>query len=328
MLSMAALLAVGGYDVARATASLWQGSLGSWYALTSGTLVRAIPLLLTGTGVAIAFRAGVLNIGAEGQLLIGAATTTAVALGWPGGGAITVILALLAGAAGGALWSGIASVLRARYGVLEVISTILLNFVALFLVSWLVRGPLQEPTHAYPQTVAIAGGVQLARIAGLGRLHLGIVIALVVPLAAGWGMRSTAAGFRLLAVGENAAAAASAGMIDVRRVTALAFLVSGALAGLAGGCEVLGVTFALYENISPGYGFTAIAVALLARLDPWLVIPSALLFAALESGAGAMQRDAGVPSTVVTVIEALLILAVVVTQARRARAGGGTPVAA
>ena len=325
---MATLLYAGGYDVPRALEALWQGSVGSRYAFLSSTLVRAVPLLLTGTGVAIAFRAGVLNIGAEGQLLVGAAASAAIALGWPTGGVLAVVVALLAGAVGGALWSGIASLLRTRYGVLEVISTILLNFVALFLVSWLVRGPLQEPTHAYPQTVAIADGTHLARFAGMGRLHVGIVIALGAALTAGWAMRHTAAGFRLMAAGENPAAAESAGQIDVRRVTSVAFLVSGALAGLAGGCEVLGVTFALYENISPGYGFTAIAVALLARLDPWVVIPSALLFAALESGASAMQRDAGVPATVVTVLEALLILAVLIAQARRTRATADQPVAA
>jgi simple sugar transport system permease protein len=125
-----------------------------------------------------------------------------------------------------------------------------------------------------------------------------------------------------MAVGESPSAAASAGMIDVPRVTTLAFVTSGALAGLAGAIEVLGVTFALYEDLSPGYGYTAIAVALLAGLDPWRVIGTSFLFAALEAGAGAMQRDAGVPSTLVSVIEALLILGVVAAQALRARRVG------
>jgi simple sugar transport system permease protein len=200
-----------------------------------------------------------------------------------------------------------------------VISTIMLNFVALYAVSFLVRGPLQEPTHAYPQSSSIADAVHLARIPGAGRLHIGIIFAIVLVLAAGWAMRHTAAGYRLMAVGENPSAAASAGMIDVRRVTTRAFVTSGALAGLAGAIQVLGVTFALYEDLSPGYGYTAIAVALLAGLDPWRVIGTSLLFAALEAGAGAMQRDAGVPSTVVSVIEALLILGVVAAQALRAR---------
>jgi simple sugar transport system permease protein len=203
--------------------------------------------------------------------------------------------------------------------VLEVISTIMLNFVALYSVSFLVRGLLQEPTHAYPQTAPFATAVRLARLPGAGRLHLGLLVAVAVVVASGWALRHTAAGFRLIAVGENAAAAASAGLIDVLRTTTQAFLLSGALAGLAGAIEVLGVTYALYEDISPGYGYTAIAVALLAGLDPWRVIAAALLFAALEAGAGAMQRDAGVPSTLVSVIEALVILAVVGTQAIRLR---------
>jgi simple sugar transport system permease protein len=318
------LLLLGGYDVRTALGALWTGSVGSWYALTSATLVRAVPLMLAGCAVAVAFRAGVFNIGAEGQLLAGAAAATAVALSLPalGGGGVTQLAALLAGALAGAAWAGLAALLRARFGVLEVISTIMLNFVALYAVSYLVRGPLQEPTHAYPQTEAVAEGVRLGHIPGAGRLHLGIVIALVVVVAAGWALRHTAAGFRLLAVGESVSAAASAGRIEVGTVTVRAFMASGALAGLAGAIEVLGVTYALYENISPGYGFTAIAVALLAGLDPWRVILSAFLFGALEAGAGAMQRDAGVPSTLVSVIEALLILGVVGAQALRRRRGG------
>jgi ABC-type uncharacterized transport system permease subunit len=317
----AALLVAGGYPVDRGLAALWSGSFGSWYAFTSATLVRAVPLMLTGVAVALAFRAGVLNIGAEGQLLIGAAAAAGVALATPtgGGAALALPLAILAAAIGGALWAGVAALLRTRYGVLEVISTIMLNFVALYVVSFLVRGPLQEPTRAYPQSATITDALHLPRLPGTGRLHAGILLALALAGVAGWALRRTAAGFRLVATGENAAAAASAGGIDVRRTTARVFLASGALAGLAGGTEVLGVTFALYENISPGYGYTAIAVALLARLDPWRVIATALLFGALESGAGAMQRDAGVPSTLVAVIEAALILAVVAAQALRSR---------
>ena len=328
LLATGLLLVLGGYDVRAALAALWTGSVGSWYSLTSATMVRAIPLMLSGCAVAIAFRAGVFNIGAEGQLLAGAATATAVALAQPSLGAVALVLALILGAAGGAAWAAIAALLRSRFGVLEVISTIMLNFVALYAVSFLVRGPLQEPTHAYPQTAPIADAARLGQIPGAGRLHFGIVLALAVVVAAGWMMRHTAAGFRLVVVGESPAAAASAGQIDVASVTLGAFMLSGALAGLAGAVEVLGVTFALYENISPGYGYTAIAVALLAGLDPWRVILSALLFAALEAGAGAMQRDAGVPSTLVSVVEALLILAVVGAQAlRRRRADAATDAA-
>ena len=299
--------------------ALWSGSLGSWYSITSATLVRSIPLMLTGGAVAVAFRAGVFNIGAEGQLLAGAAAATAVALALPHGGVATMMLALLAGAAAGGAWAGIAALLRSRFGVLEVISTIMLNFVALHLVSFLVRGPLQEPTHVYPQTASIADAVHLPRLPGAGRLHVGILLALLALGFGGWGLRRTAYGFRLLVAGEGRATAASAGMMDIERTIVSAFLWSGALAGLAGAVEVLGVTFALYENISPGYGYTAIAVALLAGLDPWRVILSAILFGALEAGASAMQRDVGVPAALVSVIEALLILGVLGVRASRWR---------
>jgi simple sugar transport system permease protein len=240
---------------------------------------------------------------------------------------LVLLAALLSAAAGGALWAGVAAVLRARYGVLEVISTIMLNFVALHFVSYLVRGPLQEHTRIYPQSETFAEALRLPRIPGAGRLHVGLLLALVLVGAAGWALRYTAAGFRLIATGESASAAASAGGIDVRAITIRVFMVSGALAGIAGGVEVLGITYALYENISPGYGYTAIAVALLARLDPWRVLATAVLFGALEAGASAMQRDASVPSTLVSVIEAALILFIVSAQAISSRRVSSSAVA-
>ena len=309
VLALSALLLVGGYDTARALRALWDGSVGSSYALLSGTLVRATPLILAGLAVALAFTAGVLNVGAEGQLLAGA--TAAAAVGVMGGarlGSGALVLALLAGVVGGAAWALPAVYLRRRFGVLEVISTIMLNFVAVDLVGWLVRGPLQEPLRIYPQSAPIAAEAQLPKLAAGTRLHLGFLLALLAALALWWMLRRTAAGFRLRASGANPAAAANAGLIDVPRTAALAFLTSGALAGLAGAVELSGVTYALYENLSPGYGYTAIAVALLARLDPLAVVASGLVFGALEAGAGAMQRDAGVPSVMVNIVEALIIL--------------------
>ena len=323
---LALLLAAGGYDVADAFAALWRGSLGSSYAFFSATLVRATPLLLAGLAVAIAFRAGVWNIGAEGQLLAGAtAAIGAVAL--PGPGVLRLALALLLAALAGGAWALPAALLRKR-GVLEVISTIMLNFVALNLVGWLVRGPLQEPTHAYPQSATIAESARLPRIPGT-RLHLGVAIAIVAALLLALVMRRSAWGFRVRAVGANPRAAASAGLIDVQRTALAAFLLSGALAGLAGGIEATGVTYALYEGLSPGYGYTAIAVALLARLDPLLVVPSAILFGGLEAGATAMQRDAGVPASFVTVVEGSLVLLVLLlptlTERAASRLARGRP---
>ena len=306
---MAIALELAGYDSTAAMRALWSGSLGSWFALGSATLVRAVPLVVTGLAVALAFRAGVWNIGAEGQFLAGASVATLLSL-WLGDAPAVVVLplALLGGSAAGAVWAGIAALLRDRFGVLEVISTIMLNFVALYLVSYLVRGPLQEPLGIYPQSPPIAESAHLPLLAPPSRLHAGILIAAVAAPAMWWFLRSTAAGFRLRAVGANPAAARSGGRIRVERVVLLTFLLSGALAGVAGAAEVNGVTYALYENISPGYGYSAIAVALLARLEPLGVVVSGVFFAALESGALAMQRDAGVPSVVVYLVEAVLIL--------------------
>ncbi len=306
-----------------ALAAFWSGSFGSWYGLTSGTLVRAVPLILTGLGVAIAFRAGVFNIGADGQLLVGATAATFVALrGAALLGGAAVVACLLAGAVAGAVWAAVAAVLRFRFGILEVISTLMLNFVAADLVAYLVRGPLQEPLHIYPQSASLPAVARIPSFGPTTRLHWGLVLALVLAVIAWWFLSRTAAGFRIRVVGANPFAAEVSGRIRVSRVAFWAFLASGALAGLAGAIEVMAVTYALYENLSPGYGFTAIAVAILADLNPGGVVLTAVLFAALETGALAMQRDAGVPSVWASVIEALLILVLIAAAAIRLRTTG------
>jgi general nucleoside transport system permease protein len=307
---LAAVVSATGYDATDALTALWRGAFGSPDAILSATLVRATPLILTGLAVAVAFRAGIWNIGAEGQLLAGA--TAAAALGLVLPTETPQVLALpaviIVGALAGAVWAGIAAWLKRQFNVLEVISTIMLNFLAAYGVAYLVRGPLQEPSHIYPQTASLPPGAHLPLLVPHSRLHAGLAIALIAALVAWWVLGYTAPGFRLRAAGANPFAAASAGLIDVRKTTTAAFLASGALAGLAGAVEVTGVTYALYENISPGFGYTAIAVALLASLDPLGVIGVGILFGALEAGGSAMQRDAGVPSVIVSVVEAALIL--------------------
>ncbi|MDZ7631826.1 MAG: ABC transporter permease [Gemmatimonadaceae bacterium] len=327
------LLAVSGYPVTDALSALWRGAFGSWSVIASGTLVRATPLLFAGLAVAIAFRAGILNIGAEGQLLAGAATATAVAVTIaPSWGLAGALMALVAGAAVGGLWAGIAAVLRLRFGVLEVISTIMLNVVMLHLTGLLVRGPLQEPTGTFPQSALIDAALRMPRVFPGTRLHAGVILAVFCAIGLAWFLRETAPGFRLRMTGANPRAAASAGGIDVDRVTMATFVASGAIAGLGGAVEVTGVTYALYENLSPGYGYTAIAVALLARLNPMAAIGSAVVFGALEAGATAMQRDAQVPAGMVGVVEACVILVLLASEWIGRRAGswatlirGGTP---
>ena len=313
LLAIAVLVSVlavlSGHDPFLALDALWRGSFGSRYAVLSATLVRATPLILTGLAVTLAFTAGVMNIGAEGQLLAGGTAAAIVdgvvgaSLGW-----LSIPVTLLAGAVAGAGWAFFPAWLRRRFGVLEVISTIMMNFVALYLVGYLVRGPLQEPLRIYPQSAAIAEASRLPIIADGTRLHLGFPIALVCGVVLWWALRSTAAGFRVRVLGANPDAAHSAGLIDIGRTAMRAFLLSGALAGLAGAIEVSGVTYSLYENLSPGYGYTAIAVALVGALNPMLTVMSGVVFGALEAGASAMQRDAGVPSVLTTVVEASIIL--------------------
>ena len=321
---LATLLLLTGHAPGPALSALLSGAVGSSYAL-SFTVVRAIPLAFAGLAVAIAFRAGLLNIGAEGQLLMGACVATATGTllqDVPRGVALTLMLGM--GALAGAAWAFIAAVLRKRFGVLEVISTIMLNFIALSITGWLVRGPLQEPTHVFPQSAALPLTQQLPLLIPGTRVHLGLALVVVFGVGLWWWLRATASGFRLRAVGANPFAAASAGQMSVSRTMVSAFLLSGTLAGLAGGVELTGVTYALYENFSPGYGFTAIAVALLARLNPLAVLGAALLFGALEAGASAMQRNAAVPSVVVSVVEATLILIVVAADRLQLRAAQRT----
>ncbi|MFI5317434.1 MAG: ABC transporter permease [Myxococcota bacterium] len=302
-----AALALLGADPLRALAALVGGAFGDSLALES-TAVRAGPLLLVGLGVALSFRCGIWNIGGEGQLNAGALAATAlVTRGFgPELGALALPLALLAGAAAGASWAALAALLRVHRGVSEVLSTILLNFIAALLVAWAVHGPLQEASGAYPQSDAFPDAARLALLPGMTRAHVGLVLAAALPFAVWVLLFRSAAGLRLRAVGLSPDAARYAA-VSPERETVRVLVIAGALSGLAGALEVAGVTGRLFENLAAGYGFTAIAVALLARLHPLGVLPSAIVFAALASGSGAMQRAASVPSVAVQVIEALVI---------------------
>ena len=303
-------LQLAGYDAAAALGALWNGAFGSWYAFASATLVRAVPLIIIGLGIAISFRAGVFNIGAEGQFYAGAIAAT-----WAGlqvahvPAPIGIAVTLAAAGVAGAVWVAVPVLLRLRFGVLEVISTLLLNFVAESLVSLMVQGPLQESHHIYPQSDQIAASARLPLLPGT-RLHAGLLLGLLGAGLLFYFFNRTLWGFRLSAVGAGPRAAEISGRIPAGRVTAVALLCSGLIAGVAGGVEVSGVSYALYQNLSPGYGFTAIAVALLARLNPLAVVATGVLFGALEAGAGAMQRDAGVPAAAVYVVEAVIIVSV------------------
>jgi simple sugar transport system permease protein len=314
----ALVIAATGGQVGPAFAALLGGAFGSSYAL-SETLLRAIPLAFTGLAVAVAFRAGVWNIGAEGQLLAGALGVTALAqigAGWPA--AILAPACLFAAFAAGAGWAALAAFLRIRRNVPEVIATIMLNFLALNLVAALVHGPLMERARTYPQTQELPAAATLARLIPHTRLHAGLFVAVAVAVLVGVWLFRTVGGFQLRVVGQNPRAAAAAG-IPVPRVIATAFLVSGGLAGVGGGVELMGVTHVLSDTFSPGWGYTAIAVALLGELHPAGVLLAALLFGALDAGAGAMEAQAGVSHVVVQVVQGVIIFTVAIRAALSAR---------
>lgn len=291
------------------------GSANGW----SEVGVHTCPLLLTGLAVAVAFRAGIWNIGAEGQLLVGATTVAwlgtrlAELPGWVG-----IPIALAAAAAAGGAWAGLAGILKIARGVDEVISTIMLNFIAAGLVGYLVHGPLMEAAATYPQTDAVAAALRVPRLFAGYRLHAGLLLGLLAAGGVWLLLFRTVLGYEMRAVGLNSAAARLAGL-RTRGALLGALTISGALAGLAGGIEVSAVTFRLYEQFSPGWGFTAIAVALLGRLHPAGVVLAALFFGALDAGSVAMQRNAGVSSVLVSVIQATVIFSLLaVERGRRA----------
>ncbi len=309
----AVLLALGGHSPGGALGALYMGAFGSWNRFVSFTLVQATPLLFTGLGVALAFKAGVWNIGAEGQLYAGALAGVAVAVLLPGANPVLLVpTTLCAAAAAGALWAAAPAAMKTRMGVSEVITTLLMNFVALYFAQFLVQGLLQESRGIFNMTDEIPAAAELPPLLPGTRLHLGFLLGIVAAVALWLYLTRTPGGFRVRAAGASVKASVVSGRFNPRSVIWLSFLGSGAFAGLAGWTQVAGITGRMYEGFSPGWGYTAIAVALLARLDPIAVPITAVIFGALSAGGGAMQREAGVPEVWVRGTEALLILAVLV----------------
>lgn len=303
----AALIAAWGVNPVSAYAALLDGALGNRNSIAE-TLVRTVPLALAGIGISLGFRAGVFNVGAEGQLFLGgiAAALTGLALQTQPAFILLPAMAVAAFAAG-ALWAGIAAGLKLRFGANELITTIMLNYVAIDLVAYLVHGPAQDPDSPLGQTALLVHAAWLPRLLPKTRLHAGLVLALIAALVAHILLWRTSWGFRVRVVGLNARAALNAGM-NAARISLSAFLVSGGLSGLAGFTEVAGVQHRMIENLSPGYGYTAIIVALLGQIDPFGVVAAALLFAALQVGATTMESAAHVPGTLTTIIQGLVVL--------------------
>lgn len=305
-------LALAGANPLAAYARIVTGSLGSAFALTE-TLSRATPLILTGLAAAVAFRARLWNIGAEGQLYAGALAAVALGSGAVAGPAwLLVPLVLVAGAAAGALLMLGPAWLKLRLNVDEVVTTLLLNFVMLLFVGMMLEGPMQDPMSlGWPQSAPVVDEATLPRLVERTRTHAGLLVALVAALAVWFYVQRTVWGFELRAVGANPAAARFAGM-NVGTVMLRTALISGALAGLAGVGEVAGLKGYLTQDLSPGYGYSGIVVAMLAQLDPRGVVVAALFIASVFVGADSMSRALGISSYIADLIVATSLLTMLV----------------
>jgi general nucleoside transport system permease protein len=292
--------------VGEAYKSLAVGAFGGWTPI-SESLTQATPLICGGLAVSLAFRTGLFNIGAQGQLIAGAILAAYVGFAWHLPPVLHLIVALVAGLAGGAIWGGVVGLLKARTGAHEVIVTIMLNYVALYLLSWLLTtSAFRRPGRTDPISPVVDSNAQFPKF-GDTRLHLGFVVALVAAVFVWWLLNRSTIGFELRAVGANADASRTAGM-SVGRAYVIAMVVAGALAGLAGTQQVLGTDLPLTDGVAASVGFDAITVALLGRGTPLGTVLAGLLFGALNAGGLQMQLITQTPLTLTTVLQAVIVL--------------------
>jgi simple sugar transport system permease protein len=310
MVLISVLISSLGQSSLEAYKALFVGSFGNIYDIAN-SLNRAAPLILVGLGVAIAFRGGVFNIGGEGQIMMGGLLASVVGIYFTGlPGYIHLPLTLLAGFIGGAIWGLIPGYFYAKHGTNLIITTIMLNDIALGIISTLVKGPMVEPPGYYPQTAMMLPSAILPLIWPGTRLHAGLIIAVSAAVLMYILLFHTPLGFEIRTVGENAVAAKHAG-INVFRNQIMLMLISGGLGGLAGTVEILGAQYRLRALFLPNYGYEALAVAILAQKNPLGVIISGLLFGALKAGAGSMQRATNLPMSLVSILGGVIILFVI-----------------
>ena len=302
-----------GINPLEAYQSMFIGVFGSLNGIGE-TLVKTAPLLLVALGITFAFKCGIWNIGAEGQLLMGAAAATWVGLYFiPIAAPLHIAFGLLLAFLAGGFWGFIPGILKVKFGANEIVNTLMLNFIAIYIINYLVSGPWNNPTIVTlnPMTVHIMPSAQLPILINGTRLHFGIVIAIIAAFLAYFVLYKTVFGYDLRACGINPKAA-NFGGIKVGKTIALTMFVSGGLAGIAGMIEVTGIHHFLMDGISSGYGYVGISVALLGKKHPIGIIFSSILFAILFVGAGTMQQRVGVPIAIIQIIQALVIIFVLI----------------
>jgi simple sugar transport system permease protein len=287
--------------------ALFDGALGNESEVAE-TLLQTTALLFPALGIALSFRAGLFNIGAEGQIILGGMTAGVLGVVLPLPGVIVIPVVILAAAVAGGAWGGLAGVLKARFGANEVISTLMLNTIAALLATYLIGGPFKEPGAGAAETAPLPPTAWLPVIIPDTRLTISFLIAVALAFVLWYVFANTVFGYELRAAGEAPEAARRAG-IDLGRTAVTALTLSGAIAGVGGAAIVMGVLHRFNSGLSPGYGFIAIAVALVGNLDPLFIIIAAFGFGILQSGAIAMQAEANVPRDVVTLVEGLVIIA-------------------
>ena len=323
----ALMLIILGANPFEAFGALVDGAFGSTNALAD-TVVKATPLLLIGLGICISFRGNVINLGGEGQMIIGALVAIALGLAfpdWPG--LLMIPLAMLAGFLGGAIWGGIPGILKAYFNASELLSTVMMNAIAVQLMNFLLSGPMIDPVQAskaskIPQTARLAKAFDLPRLVPT-RLHLGALIAVILAFLVYILLWRTTLGYRIRAVGQNPHASRYAG-INVKKQIVLALFLSGAFAGLAGAIQVFGVNHRMItDGSATGFtgsaGFNGIVAALFGQLHPLGTIPASFLFGALLVGANKLQRAVQVPSALITALNGLVVIFVVSSDIWRRR---------
>jgi general nucleoside transport system permease protein len=312
----AIVIMAGGSDPIAAYGALFHGAFFEYHGIAT-TLVKMSPLLLAGLAVVLPLRAGLFNIGAEGQIYLGALFATLAALYLPAlPGWLHIIVCSLAGMLGGALWALIPAYLKAWHNINEVIVTLLMNYIGINLISYAVSGPMMDEGAPYPYSAEIREELWLPHILPRTDAHLGVVIGVALAVLLYFVLERTSVGFSIDTVGRNPQAARYAGM-SVRQHIVWTLVAGGALAGLAGTYEVLGLKYRLFHMFSAGYGYDGIVVAFLSGSHPLYAILAALFLGGLRSGANIMQRAVGVPTTVVDSIEGLVVIFVATSLAFR-----------